>query len=179
MLRTRIDRLDELLQRHAGVLGADFAGYRNHCYRVVNFAMAFCTSVDEQTVDKLAVAAAFHDLGIWTTGSFDYLDPSERLAREHLRELRREDWSADVVAMIQQHHKIRRCSSASGDMAEVFRKADLVDVSLGVVGFGLSREFRRQVKARFPNAGFHRCLLRLTAARLRSHPLSPLPMMRW
>lgn len=176
---TRVDRLDQLLERYSRELGADFAGYRNHCYRVFNFALPYCACEDDATIDKLAIAAAFHDLGIWTAGTFDYLDPSEQLAQDYLRELGREDWSAEVGAMIQQHHKIRRYSAVSGDMTEAFRRADLIDVSLGLVSFGASRNYRCQVKAGFPNAGFHRCLLRLTLARVKRHPLSPLPMMRW
>jgi hypothetical protein len=31
----------------------------------------------------------------------------------------------------------------------------------------------------WPNAGFHRRLAQLAFERLRSHPLSPLPMLRW
>jgi hypothetical protein len=178
-LKLRIERLDELLERHADELGADFAGYRNHCYRVVNFALALCGDANDETVEKLAIAAAFHDLGIWTDASFDYLDPSEQLAQNYLRGQGREAWAADIGAMIQQHHKIRRYRGASSAIAEAFRKADWIDVSLGLIGFGLSRERRRQVKAQFPNAGFHRCLLRLSMARLKSHPLSPMPMMRW
>ena len=33
---------------------------------------------DEDAVDKIAIAGVFHDLGIWTDGTFDYLAPSVR-----------------------------------------------------------------------------------------------------
>ncbi|MDB5971229.1 MAG: hypothetical protein JWQ90_3679 [Hydrocarboniphaga sp.] len=81
--------------------------------------------------------------------------------------------------MIQQHHKITRHSAANGERVEAFRKADWIDVSLGLLPFGLSREFRRQLKASFPNAGFHKRLVQLSTSRLKTHPLSPMPMMRW
>ena len=32
--------VDEVLSAHAGQLGDDFAAYRNHTYRVVNFCVA-------------------------------------------------------------------------------------------------------------------------------------------
>ena len=65
MLLTKIPILDELLHAHVGVLGRDFEGYRNHTYRVVNLCVAQ-TSSDPEQLEKLAIAAAFHDMGIWT-----------------------------------------------------------------------------------------------------------------
>ena len=32
----------------------------------------------------MAIAAAFHDIGIWTAGTFDYLEPSVRVAAAYL-----------------------------------------------------------------------------------------------
>ena len=80
MLLTKIPLLDELLHAHVGVLDRDFAGYRNHTYRVVNLCVAQ-TSKNTEQLEKLAIAAAFHDIGIWTDRTFDYLPPSVRLAR--------------------------------------------------------------------------------------------------
>jgi hypothetical protein len=54
-----------------------------------------------------------------------------------------------------------------------------VDVSGGVITYGVPRKLLRQILATWPNAGFHRRLAQLTFERLRSHPLSPLPMLRW
>ena len=34
------------------------------------------------TQRKIAIAAAFHDLGIWSAGTMDYLPPSAALARD-------------------------------------------------------------------------------------------------
>ena len=34
---------------------------------------------------KIAVAAVFHDIGIWSNKTFDYLEPSVALAREYLK----------------------------------------------------------------------------------------------
>jgi hypothetical protein len=33
----------------------------------------------------LVIAACFHDLGIWTDHTFDYLSPSAGLARDYLQ----------------------------------------------------------------------------------------------
>jgi hypothetical protein len=63
-------------------------------------------------------------------------------------------------------------------LVEPFRRADLVDVSQGFVRFGLAREFVRDLFDRWPSAGFHKRLVQLTLARVRHHPLNPLPMIK-
>ena len=75
--------LDTILSAHKAALGGDFDGYRNHAYRVANFCVAQ-SSRDPEQVEKIAITAAFHDLGIWTAGTFDYLQPSVNVAREYL-----------------------------------------------------------------------------------------------
>ncbi len=62
---------------------------------------------------------------------------------------------------------------------KTFRRADLVDVSLGLVRFGLPASQVRAVRKAFPKAGFHRRLLVQTARQFLRDPLHPLPMMRW
>ena len=47
-------------------LGRDVDAYRGHVYRMLNFSRALAG--DERAGDALAVAAVFHDLGIWTEG---------------------------------------------------------------------------------------------------------------
>lgn len=69
MLLTRLEPLDELLQHYRQELGKDFADYRNHVDRVVNCCNLFI-SADAQQLQKLAIAGAFHDLGIWTARTF-------------------------------------------------------------------------------------------------------------
>ena len=83
MLLERLDPLDRVLETHAVELGGDFTAYRNHAYRVVNFCCALAPCADT-SLEKVALAAAFHDLGIWTAHTFDYLAPSIRLACAHV-----------------------------------------------------------------------------------------------
>jgi hypothetical protein len=45
-------------------------------------------------------------------------------------------------------------------------------------GFGIPRGFIRSVFATWPDAGFHWRLVQLTLHRFRTHPLSPLPMVK-
>src|SRR5258707_14523633 len=76
-LLTSLPTVEEVLDDHASELGHDLIAYRNHVYRVVNPCLAI---VGDRRVelDKIAVAAAFHDLGIWTNNTFDYIAPSGR-----------------------------------------------------------------------------------------------------
>jgi hypothetical protein len=52
-------------------------------------------------------------------------------------------------------------------------------VSLGAIRFGVPRAFVRDVKAAFPDRGFHGTLVALAARQLVKTPLRPLPMIRW
>ncbi|HVT36590.1 MAG TPA: hypothetical protein VHE37_13460, partial [Nevskiaceae bacterium] len=98
-------------------------------------------------------------------------------ARAWLQGNGRADWADEVEAMIVQHHKVTPYRSSA--LAEAFRKADMADVSHGLVAYGLPHALLREAFAAFPNAGFHKRLVQLFAQRLRTHPLSPMPMLRW
>lgn len=169
--------LDALLDRHAEPLGASFSAYRNHAYRVLNFHCLL--SRDPVDLDKLAIAAAYHDLGIWSAGTFDYLPPSIAMANAYLQETGRTDWSDEITAMIDHHHKVTACGPRERASVETFRRADWVDVSKGALRFGLQRCVVSSVMTMFPGFGFHRLLLKLSIKRMLRHPLNPLPMLRW
>lgn len=77
-----ISALDDILECQRAALGDDIITYRNHCYRAFNYCCAI-TGIGQyasNTSDKIAIAVAFHDLGIWTYKTFDYPDPSQRHA---------------------------------------------------------------------------------------------------
>lgn len=153
-LLTGIPAIEGVLNAHATVLRNDFAGYRNHVYRVV------------------------HDLGIWTNRTFDYIGPSIALAHEYLLAHAREDWTAEIERMISDHHKITRSAADPDSLVEAFRRADWIDVTWGLRGFGIPRPFMARLFATWPDAGFHWRLVTLTLDRFRRHPLTPLPMVK-
>ena len=128
--------LDEVLETWQSALGDDFIAYKNHCYRVFNFYAALIAKTP-MNMDKGAIAIAFHDLGIWSHQTFDYLAPSEQLAREYLLNDGNTAWTDEIVAMINNHHKIR--AYHGNPLVEAMRKADWLDVSLGLVHFGLDK----------------------------------------
>jgi hypothetical protein len=175
-LLTSDPTIDEVLGDHASDLRHDFTGYRNHVYRVVNL----CTAIvgDRGDLEKVAVAAAFHDLGIWTNKTFDYIPPSMALAREYLTARGQADWIAEIERMIADHHKITPSTSGPDSLVEAFRRADWIDVTRGLRGFGIPRPFIARLFATWPDAGFHWRLLTLTLDRFRCHPLTPLPMVK-
>lgn len=172
-----VPALEAVLAAHAVQLGADFVGYRNHAYRVLNLCLAL-QPASTSALDKLAVAAAYHDLGIWTDHTFDYLQPSVREAAAHLRADDKASWIPEISEMILQHHKLSRYAPLERSLVELFRRADWIDVTRGLVTFGLPRAFLRDLVAVWPGAGFHKRLLALEVTRLRTHPWSPLPMLR-
>ncbi len=178
MLLTRIATIDGVLEMHAAQLGRDFKGYRNHTYRVANLCAALSSAADPERLEKIAIAAAFHDLGIWTAGTFDYLPPSIRIMKDFLADRDRLEWDAELTAMILEHHKLTSYRPYPKTLTEPFRRADLVDVTMGAIRFGLPRSVVRELYALWPDAGFHRGLVRLALQRLVTHPWSPLPMLR-
>jgi hypothetical protein len=177
-LLTSLPTVDEVLDDHASELGQDFTGYRNHVYRVVNLCLAMVGD-SRLELEKIAIAGVFHDLGIWTNKTFDYIAPSAVLAREYLAARGMADWSPEIEAMIADHHKITSSRGNTPSLVESFRRADWIDVSRGLRRFGVPRPFIAAVSATWPSAGFHRRLVVLTIDRFSKHPLSPLPMVKW
>lgn len=177
MLTRELATVDETLKVHAVALGPDFVAYRNHVYRVANLCVAL-SGAEGDAIERISVAAVFHDLGIWTDGTLDYLRPSIALATAHLSQAGASAWIPEVTAMILEHHKVTPYRAPVYSLVEAFRRADLVDLSLGSVTFGLKRPLLRQIVDLWPRAGFHRRLAQLSLQRWRSHPLNPLPMVR-
>lgn len=170
--------LDELLDEWRDALDHDYLAYRNHAHRIFHLTRALRGQGCETEDRLIAIAAVFHDIGIWSHKTFDYLDPSAALASAWLDE---QGWAsaAPVVrAMILNHHKVRR-AGPSRDLVEAFRRADWIDVSQGLLTLGLPKGLYADLKQAYPYAGFHTLLLKLGAQNTLRHPLRPMPMMRW
>ena len=178
------EQVDRVLAPWGGQLGRDRDAYANHVLRVLDLCdlLHHRSGADEESPPtsrvEFLVAGACHDLGIWTAGTFDYLGPSVALARDVLDRRGRPDLESVVAAMIEQHHKLRS-AGPPGSPVELFRRADTVDVTFGGRRFGLPHREYRAVLSRYPDRGFHPLLVALAAKRLRTHPFSPLPMLKW
>jgi hypothetical protein len=177
-LLTNLPTVEEVLLSHYPLLGSDTIGYRNHVYRVINLCLAVARD-NPFELEQLAVAAVFHDLGIWTDHTFDYIAPSVALARAHLAARGMADWAPEIEAMIVDHHKVTSSRSHPPSLVESFRRADWIDVTWGLRRFGVPRPFIATVRDTWPDAGFHRRLVELGVNRFWNHPLSPPPMVKW
>lgn len=178
-LRTTVDRL---LAPWRDALGGDREAYENHVYRV----LALCDALADQrglrpdadTRLSWLVAGAFHDLGMWSARTWDYLDPSTHLARTWLAANGRDDIVPVVERMIREHHGVR-ARGAPEDPVEIFRRADVIDVWLGTRRYGLGRRRYRELMRSYPDSGFHRHLAGRFIRNVGKSPLKPLPMFRW
>ncbi|MBE1300587.1 MAG: HD domain-containing protein [Alteromonadaceae bacterium] len=170
--------LDKILQDYKVQIGEDFIGYRNHLYRMLNFANCL-GRLGSFDLEKMMIAAAFHDIGIWTKSTVDYIEPSVHEARHWLHSSEYFADEQEILDMISLHHKVRQVKDHPSPLVELFRRADLVDFSLGLITFGVPSDFIKTVKQVYPNAGFHKCLMRLSWRQFKSQPINPLPMMKW
>lgn len=87
-----VDEILDARRDHAHGRHAAFEGYRNHAHRIQNFVGAI-SSLSPQEEEKVAIAAAFHDL--YAFDGLDYLEKSIEAAAGYLRETCREAWDRD------------------------------------------------------------------------------------
>lgn len=147
---------DEILESHRQRAHGDEAGYdayKPHVYRVVNFARALTPHGPDRD-DKLAIAAAFHDLVAFDT--LDYLVPSIEAQDAWLQETGRQNWSDELALVVAEHHRLSRYrpSRPHAPLVEAFRRADLVDVSQGLIRFGTPTSCVKEVRAAFDASVF-------------------------
>lgn len=167
--------IEALFVAYLDVLASDTEKYKNHVYRIFNYSLYLSKNTAEE---KYAIAAFFHDIGIWTNTTFDYLQPSIALVKEYLIQSGKANWSEEITIMIDQHHKISSYKGNFATTVEIFRKADWTDVSLGIIHFEIPATFIQQIKTQFPYKGFHLFLIKLFFKNLLRHPLKPLPMFK-
>ena len=178
-VENHISLLEDILGKWEDVIGKDYKAYKNHVYRVTNFCYALQADMTDNDKEKIIIAGCFHDLGIWSNNTFNYLSPSVKLAKAYLSKSNKETWFPEIGLMIKQHHKITQYNDNRYPLVNIFRKADWIDVSKGKRSFGLSKSVVNDVINTFPNLGFHKKIIKLTKAEFIKHPLNPLPMMKW
>ena len=178
IVKTTFPVADDILSQYKDVIKKDFLGYRNHVTRMLNYChYLYPTMTDEQSM-KLQIAAAFHDIALWTHDRVDYLVPSYQVSKEYLTQHDLADWTEEIQIIIDMHHLLSEYQGPFESIVEVFRKADLVDFSLGFMRHGVDKKFIKDVKKALPNQGFHACLGRFTLKQLFRNPFKPAPMIR-
>jgi hypothetical protein len=173
--------VEQILSAWKSRIGDDYQGYKNHVYRMLHccFALAPCSEEDRK---KLMIAACFHDIGLWSDHTVDYLPPSVREAEHYLKEQGLERWSEEIRLLIDLHHQLRPIKGELNrrfPLLEAFRKADLADVSLGLVRGGVPAAYMKKLKQQFPDAGFHPMLLKTAGKWFSKNPLTPPPFLKW
>jgi hypothetical protein len=171
-----IDEILDARREFARGQHAAFEGYRNHAHRVHNFARTI-GSLSREDDEKIAIAAAFHDLCAFD--GLDYLEPSIEEAARYLRETDREAWDRQVALTIAFHHRLRPYRGESAKLVEPFRRADWNDFTMGLVRGGIQRELRKAANAEFPVTDFvPKAVVKVAIGWLPRHPLRPAPPFR-
>jgi hypothetical protein len=166
---------EEILEAHRHRAHGDDAGYdayRAHVYRVVNFARALTPDGPDRD-DKLAIAAAFHDLAAFDT--LDYLVPSIEAQDAWLRQTGRDAWSDELALVVAEHHRLSGYGPTRpyAPLVEAVRRADLIDVSQGLIRFGIPGSYVKEVRATFDASAFFKRVIpmgTLRAIRNRQQP---------
>src|SRR6187399_208267 len=141
--------IEDILPKFKSAMGADYGKYKNHVYRV--FLNCLLIDSEKNNEEMYAIAAVFHDIGIWTNHTFDYLDPSIEQAKIYLAKTNRTDWIEEISLMIYWHHKMSKYKGAHEEIVENFRKADWIDVSLALRTFKFDKKKIHKTRRRFPN----------------------------
>lgn len=168
--------MDDILDEYKIHLGKDFKRYKNHVHRVFSICIALDKS--ENNWNKYAIASVFHDLGIWTNKTFDYLDPSISLASKYLKNSDTPELIHEIEVMIDNHHKRSKYKGEYENTVEIFRRADWLDVTNGRKTFGLEKSRYVAIKKQYPLLGFHKFLVIQTLKHFLKSPLNPLPMFK-
>lgn len=171
--------IETILQEYQTIIDRDYQGYLNHCKRVAACCLILSQDSREDTIRKIAIAVAFHDIGIWTSKTIDYLEPSVKVMLSYLTLHRLLDWQIEITLMITEHHKLTRTKCSECPLVEYFRQADYADFSLGLLRSNLPRSEFKKLTSQYPNSGFHKTLVCLGLKRFLQKPWSPLPMFKW
>lgn len=174
--RTRTDAGASCLSTLRELAGGPDTAMERHCRRVYEIALELARrrslSVDHELLE---CAAWLHDAGLYPGAATKdaYVRDGRRLAERVLSSF---DWPPGRLALvgdaIECHHELR-AQWARGAEVELLRKADLIDVSGGLVHSGLDRAWLADLRRRIPRAGMMREIggLVLRAARERPSTL--------
>jgi hypothetical protein len=150
--------------------GAD-SPMERHCLR--QFAIAERLAGDREFDRELLLCACWlHDLGLYTHSHDPYVTEGARLAARVLEPFR---WPPErlqrCMDACEQHHA-PRSRMAMGLEVELVRRSDLVDVTAGLVNFGLDRGWLRKLFREVPRNGLWRLIGSAVLSELRQRPAS-------
>ncbi len=185
-----MDTFDELartpaeqdaLARLRTATGASDGPMERHCLRARHIAAELARRRGwELDGELLTVAAILHDIGLYpgvSRGGVYTADGAE-LAREILQG---HGWDAARVELcaeaIDRHHELRSQRALGGEV-EALRLADLVELSGGLLRFGLDRAWLRELNRAVPRRGLPAELAREVGRAIRERPLTMVRIFR-
>jgi hypothetical protein len=168
------DALERLRVATGGVDGP----MERHCLRARQIAVEIGGwAIDDEL---LTVAAILHDIGLYPSASRGgvYTADGAELARAMLPSY---DWSAERIERcgeaIDRHHEVRSQLKRGGEV-EALRLADLVELSGGLLRFGLDRQWLQALNQAVPRRGLVGELAKEVGRALRERPLT-MPQIFW
>jgi len=157
---TKSEKLDLYLSEYKSLIGDDFAGYRGHLYRVLNYTLYFL-NYDETNRDIIEFALVHHDIGLWSDQELAYLEPSIERAKQMNADKKLGYDDNLVFDLIFNHHKVTSYKKKNAPLVNAFRKADWIDATKGRITKGMPLEFIHCVNGKIPANGFYDTLDRL------------------
>jgi HD domain len=171
----------DALARLRAVAGSADGPMERHCLRVRHIAAEIGRRRRWEVDDEvLTVAAILHDIGLYPGASRGgvYTADGAALAREILGAY---GWSVERIECcaeaIDLHHDVRRQLQRCAEV-EAIRLADLVELSGGLLSFGIDRQWLRTLNHAVPRRGLIGELARELSRAARERPLS-LPQIFW
>lgn len=147
---TEAPNMDTYLSKYKQDFGAAHDVYRNHCLRVLSFARHILvteTGFDEEQAESampvMEIALAYHDMGLFTDLSLEYLEPSAARAEKDLEGTLSADEIKLVRDIIVWHHKVFPWSGEderSTAIVNAVRKGDWVDATTCLLGGSFVRK---------------------------------------
>jgi hypothetical protein len=160
----------EALRALRGLAGTDSAMER-HCHRqfLIAVRLAGARAYDREL---LLCGCWLHDAGVYIDSSAPYVTEGGLLAARIVEPYAWEPERRQRLLDACEQHHAPRSRIKLGLEVELLRQADLVDVSAGLVNFGLDRGWLKALFGEVPRSGFIRLLGRIAAHELRTRPTS-------
>lgn len=167
--RLALDRLRE-------VTGETDGPMERHCLRgyLIGLRLAELRGADPDR-EVLFVAAMLHDIGLYDGASSGGVYVSDGAVYAEPLLTGREGWPPERIRRcldaIERHHELRS-QWAAGLEVELMRRADLVDVSAGLITHGAGRDWLHSLAASVRRDGTYREIGGLVLKAMRERPLS-------
>ncbi|HKH40696.1 MAG TPA: HD domain-containing protein [Solirubrobacterales bacterium] len=171
----RTDSEVAALEKLRAITGESGGPMERHGLRVFLIADRLATAggagVDREV---MLIAGLLHDIGLYDEASHGgvYVREGAEFTAELLR---RQGWDEERIRhcfdAIERHHEFRSQWDRGAEV-ELIRRADLIDLSAGLVRFGLSRKWLKDLFNAVPRNGTYRTIGREVGRILRHRPLT-------